>query len=268
MKTNINKKIIGKRSATIRKEKGYSQSELSEIIGIPRASLTQAELGKRSIDIIELLRLSQVLHFSIDDLLSSSYEKIKSNKSTVLNEPITEYPSKKQKATTVIQSDKIIQILLYIMEKCAGKPNVGETVLNKLLYFSDFNYYEKYETYLTGFNYKKMSFGPVPIELEKIIAEMLSMDLIKRIKVPYHGFTQTRFIPLQKCDLTFLLASEKDEIDQVIFKMSDWTAAMISAYSHQDLPWEITPTGKEIKYELAFYREFPYSVRSYPEENE
>jgi hypothetical protein len=31
------------------------------------------------------------------------------------------------------------------------------------------------------------------------------------------------------------------------------------------LPWEITDEGKDINYELAFYRELPYSVRVYDE---
>ncbi|OYT13468.1 MAG: XRE family transcriptional regulator, partial [Bacteroidetes bacterium 4572_114] len=54
-------------------------------------------------------------------------------------------------------------------------------------------------------------------------------------------------------------------IDRVIEQMSDWSATAISEYSHKDLPWEVTDEGKEISYELAFYRELPYSVRVYDE---
>ncbi|MBK6836510.1 MAG: DUF4065 domain-containing protein [Bacteroidetes bacterium] len=65
------------------------------------------------------------------------------------------------------------------------------------------------------------------------------------------------------------MASEKEVIDKVIEQMSDWTASMISEYSHNDLPWEVTDEGKDISYNLAFYREVPYSVRVYNEaENE
>ena len=34
-------------------------------------------------------------------------------------------------------------LILYILGKCGQRPNIGKTVLNKLLYFSDFNFYEK-----------------------------------------------------------------------------------------------------------------------------
>ncbi|MDD4141558.1 MAG: hypothetical protein PHR20_02025 [Bacteroidales bacterium] len=42
----------------------------------------------------------------------------------------------------VMNVGKKCVVLLYILERCSGKTNVGKTVLYKLLYFSDFNYYE------------------------------------------------------------------------------------------------------------------------------
>ena len=51
---------------------------------------------------------------------------------------------------------KFKQVLLYILNKCGQKPNVGKTVLNKLLYFADFNYYEKYFESITGVEYVKL----------------------------------------------------------------------------------------------------------------
>ena len=67
-------------------------------------------------------------------------------------------------------------MLLYILERCAGKPNVGETVLYKLLYFSDFNYYELYEEHLTGAKYRKLLYGPVPQKLDTIIGQMMKRE--------------------------------------------------------------------------------------------
>jgi len=42
------------------------------------------------------------------------------------------------------------------LEKCGAKPNVGETMLYKLLYFVDFNYYELFESSLTGEAYRRI----------------------------------------------------------------------------------------------------------------
>jgi uncharacterized phage-associated protein len=154
------------------------------------------------------------------------------------------------------------------MERCAGKPNVGETVLYKLLYFCDFNYYELYEEHLTGATYRKLPYGPVPKEFETIIGQMTRDKQLQRIKTEYFKKIQIRYIPLVKADLTGLKAIEKEVIDKVIDQMGDWAATTISDYSHKDLPWEVADDGNDISYELAFYREKPHSVRVYDEDDQ
>jgi uncharacterized phage-associated protein len=153
-----------------------------------------------------------------------------------------------------------------MLERCAGKPNIGETVLYKLLYFSDFNYYELYEEQLTGAKYRKLPFGPVPQKFDIVINQMISQNQLQRVKAEYHGYQITRYLPLEKANLTQLKASEKEVIDKVIAQMSDWSASAISNYSHKDMPWMATKEGEEINYELAFYREAPFSVRNYGDE--
>jgi hypothetical protein len=137
-----------------------------------------------------------------------------------------------------------------------------------VLYFSDFNYYEIYEEHLTGARYRKLPYGPVPQKLDSLINRMIEDKQLRRIKSDYHGFPQTRYIPLVKPDLTGIKASETGVIDQVIDQMSDWSASAISNYSHKDLPWLASKEGDIINYELAFYRELPYSVRNYNDEIE
>jgi uncharacterized phage-associated protein len=186
-------------------------------------------------------------------------------------EGITEAISEKSEeriSVPTLQVNKFKNVLLYILERCAGKPNVGETVLYKLLYFSDFNYYELYEEHLTGAKYRKLPYGPVPQMLDTIIGQMLENGMIQRIKTEYYDKIQTRYIPLAKADLTKLKASEKEVIDRVIEQMSDWSASAISSYSHKDMPWLASKEGEEINYELAFYRDAPYSVRNYGDEIE
>lgn len=97
---------------------------------------------------------------------------------------------------------------------------------------------------------------------------MIDDGQLQRVKTAYQGYPQTRYLPLQKANLTELLASEKEVIDRVIEQMSDWSAAAISNYAHKDIPWIASKEGEEINYELAFYREAPFSVRNYGDEIE
>lgn len=262
MNTKLSQKQIGQRIAKLRKSKGLSQEDLARKIQISRPSLAQMELGNRNIDMMELQNLSIVLGFSLDEFISKDFKIVNE-----IDEKAEQGIQKVNERISIptLQINKFKNVLLYILERCAGKPNVGETVLNKLLYFSDFNYYEMYEEHLTGAKYRKLPFGPVPQKLDSILNQMIEEGQLQRVKTEYHGYPQTRYLPLKKADLTGFKASEKEVIDRVIDQMSDWSASYISDYSHKDLPWEVTDEGKELSYELVFYRELPYSVRVYDE---
>ncbi|MFH0761299.1 MAG: type II toxin-antitoxin system antitoxin SocA domain-containing protein [Bacteroidota bacterium] len=265
MNTILTQKQVGQRIARLRKQKGLSQEELSRSLGMSRSSLAQVELGNRNVDIQELQRLSVILAFSVDDFLSESfnlYPVLDTGETDQVHEQAERIP------VPVLNVRKFKNVLLYILERCAGKPNVGETVLNKLIYFCDFNYYELYEEHLTGATYRKLPYGPVSQKSESIINQLVAKGELQKVKCEYHGYTQTRLLPLLKPDLTQMKASEIDVIDKVIASMGDWSAASISDYSHKDIPWLASKDGEEIKYELAFYRESPFSVRNYGEEIE
>lgn len=263
MNIKLSQKQIGHRIALLRKTKGFSQEELAKSVNLSRPSLAQIELGNRGVDMLEMQKLSLTLEFSLDDFISADFSPtrdpgVKGEKK----------PKKKVERISVptLQVNKFKNVLLYILERCAGKPNVGETVLYKLLYFSDFNYYELYEEHLTGALYRKLPYGPVPQKLDAILIHMIEKKQLQRIKTSYHGLPQTRYLPLEKADLTVLMASEKEVIDRVIEQMSDWSATAISNYSHKDMPWLASKEGEVINYELVFYREAPFSVRNYGEE--
>jgi len=261
----LTQKQIGQRIVGLRKKKGLSQEDLAKSLKVSRSSIAQIELGNRNIDILELQKLAEILQFSIDDFMSKNF---------LLQEDLeVQSDNAREKADTRISVPslhvpKFKNILLYVLERCAGKPNVGETVLYKLLYFADFNYYEVYEEHLTGAQYRKLPYGPVPQKLDAIIVKMIEEGQLQRVKTEYHGFPQTRYLPLIKADLTQLKASEKETIDKVIQQMSDWSASAISNYSHKDMPWMASKEGEYIDYELAFYRESPFSARNYDNEIE
>ncbi len=247
----------------LREKSGLSQEDVSRALNIPRAAVSQIENCERNVSGMELAAYSKLFEVSTDYILGLEKEP-----DIVL--PKEEKKSGKQEMRITIPSikiDKFKQVLLYILEQCAGKPNIGKTVLYKLLYFADFNYYETYEEQMTGATYKKLQYGPIPVELSRFVDAMENKGEIKRIKGEYGGYPQERYIPLVKADLSKLKASEKEIIDKVLTAHSDKTATEISNYSHEDIPWKATKDKDVIDYELVFYRTPAYSVRSYPDED-
>ncbi len=242
-----------------------SQDTLAQHMKLPRPAISQIENGMRKIATDELLKLSKIFHVSLDDLLNPGKEpKVHLHKEKKEKSPI-----KPQMRISVPQKNlkKFKEVLLYILNKVGSKPNIGETVIYKLLYFIDFDFYETYEEQLVGATYMKNQFGPTPIEFAKIVDQLISHEEIEKVKSGYFNYPQTKYLPLRKPDLTKFKANEIEVIDDVLNKLSDMNASKISTYSHSDVPWITTGEGDIIEYESVFYRTPPYSVRAYTDED-
>ncbi len=156
--------------------------------------------------------------------------------------------------------DVFRQVILYVLDRVGGKPNVGEAVLNSLLYFIDFDYYEKFEENLMGETYIKDGYGPTSVNLGRILHCIEEEGAVQKTELVYHSYSQKKYLTTEHPDTDLLGARDIDLIDQVLARLSDMGAADLSEYSHNDIPWKCTRYGKPIPYETVFYRDDSYSV--------
>lgn len=255
---------LGKRIKILREGLRISQEDLAQKLEIDRAALSLIENDKRALRADELVLLSKALDISIDELLD-----VQSSTEIILEKAHQPKEKKEDLRISVPAKNlkKFKEVLLYLLGKVGAKPNVGETVLYKLLYFIDFNYYEKYEEQLIGATYIKNHHGPTPIEFQAIIKDMIDHKEIEVVKSKYFQHQQTKYLPHREPDLSVFTANEIKLIDQVLEKLSSMNATTISEYSHQDVPWIVTPERKKIDYESVFYRTPAYSVRDYSKDD-
>ncbi len=253
---------LGSRIKELREKAGFNQDKLAKMMKVSRSAISQIESGERKIATDELIRLSMIFNISIENLLD-----LRKQPEVLLKESKKEKSIKPQIRISVPQKnlEKFSEVLLYILNKVGSKPNIGETVIYKLLYFIDFNFYEKYEEQLIGATFIKNNYGPTPIEFAKIIEKMTRDKEIEKVASKYFSYPQTKYLPLRKPDLSKLKANEIELIDDVLNRLSDMNAIQISEYSHRDIPWLTTEDNKIIEYESVFYRTPPYSLREYIE---
>jgi len=162
--------------------------------------------------------------------------------------------------------NKFKEVLHYIIFKCGNLDYIGKTVLYKLLYFSDFDYYEKFEKYLTGESYYSLPHGPAPLHFDDMVKELKEEGLIKEIRATYHNHVQNKYLSLSEPKLSKVSAEEIKTVDKTIKKLCNMNATQVSAYSHSDMPWKATEPGEKLDYELVFYRNELMSVRD-PEDD-
>lgn len=261
----IKSKNIGKKIRQLRESIDYSQAELAKAIGISREVLSNIENGIRMPKLEEIDKLASFFHCSIEEIISS-----KSNVEIIVEKKKQPRVKKEKIRVSVPQKnlEKFKEVFLYILNEVGAKPNIGKTVIQKLLYFIDFDYYEKFEEQLIGATYIKNKYGPTPIEFMNIVDEMLRDEDIVAVKNKRFDFDQIKYLPLRKADLSGLNANELSTIENVLERLSDMSASQLSDYSHNDIPWIGTEDKETIDYEAVFYRTPAYSVRQYFEEDQ
>lgn len=257
--------MLSKFIQQLRKKNNLTQEFLASKLGISRPTYVQIEQGERDLTISEAKKLAAVFGITVEDFLAG-----KSPERKIVLEKEKKCKTSKKTGIRIIvpraNVKKFKEVLLYILGKVGAKPNIGETALYKLLYFIDFDFYEKFEEQLTGAQYIKNHYGPTPIEFEKIVEEMEQKGEIERVKSRYFQYDQKKYLPRRESDLSKLSAQEIKHIDEVLARLSDKNANELTEYSHSDVPWRVHKDGEIISYETVFYRDTGHSVRNYEDE--
>lgn len=154
-----------------------------------------------------------------------------------------------------LNKKKYINAVLYLCQKLKGEVR-GKKKLAKLLYFADFDLYEKTQKSITGDMYRALPMGPVPSSLEAITTEMEDKEMINIKQVEEReGYNPTEIYKcLQEPDLFVFSDEEKKMLDRIVIKYGHLTGKQLENLSHAEAPYVGTKLREEIPYELAFYR--------------
>jgi len=220
----------------MRKKNNLTQEFLANKLGVSRPTYCQIENGERDITVNEAKKLADIFGIQFNDFLkgkeSEIIVKFEKEKKSLKDEKI-----EMRISVPHLKKEKFKEVFIYILTKVGGKPNIGETAIYKLLYFIDFDYYEKYEEQLIGATYIKNHFGPTPVEFKKIVDEMVENNEVKKVNIKYFNYDQKKYLALREPDLSKLKdARELQHIDEVLARLGDKNGNELSNYSHDDVP--------------------------------
>ncbi|MFZ2494889.1 MAG: type II toxin-antitoxin system antitoxin SocA domain-containing protein [Candidatus Saccharimonadales bacterium] len=242
----------------LRENAKLTQQDVADGIRVAKPTYVKIESGDREPKLDEIRALSefyQIDTVSLIDGIDHVSEPTPTYRPTSIDE--------KPRPDVKLRTDKLRQVLLYIAEKAGAKPNVGATVINKLLYFIDFDYYELYGESITGLKYIRNHYGPTA-HLSTISSVVDSMERDGDMEVAeteYFKHKQKKYLPRKHADLSLLNARELAHIDWELDRLADKKANELSDMSHLDMPWLATKPGQAIEYQLAMYRTAVTSVR-------
>ena len=208
----------------IRLAKDLTQEQVADRLDLSRTSWIAVEKGKRELTLGELRAFSELCNVPMSDLID-------------LGEEINYGDA----------SEKYKQMLLACLKFGSNDWKLPKTKLAKMLYLVDFAWFHNHKVSMSGFQYKKLQYGPVADEYFRILEEMIESD---QLAVVPSG--QALLISATHPSDTFpkLSAEEIKLVSRVGNAWRGRSTEEIVSFTHGQAPWKHTKDGYKIPYGL------------------
>jgi len=203
--------------------RGLSQAEMAQKLGVSRPTYIAIEQGERDLSLEEAQKLADIFGIPLDNLkqgMAQNYEKYK----------------------------QMILAFLRLAKDADGR--IPKTKLAKLLYLADFSwFYGKLES-MSGMQYRKIQYGPVPDMYFRALDELEENGLIKINRTADGPILISENETVQKSDLGQIGAEELGLIKKIAAKWKNKRTNEIVAFTHNQLPYKICEDNEIIPYGL------------------
>lgn len=247
----------------LRNKYNLSQEMFSKIIGCAKKTLISYEKGDSIpndnyiIIIKSLLAKPETIKTLIDanktHFSEKEYMKIENKIAPIIKNNTKQLYKNDQyfptefNGYTKLNKEKIINMILYLANGCIQK-----TKLLKEMFYADFIYYKNTGSSITGLEYAKINFGPVPDDYEKIINECTKKNKIEyninfKNEFEYHNIKS-----IEKPDKNVFSEEEIKTIEFIKEYFKNFTSTDIVNFSHQEQAFKETDFFKPISYDYAF----------------
>ncbi|MCD4704725.1 DUF4065 domain-containing protein [bacterium] len=206
----------------LRIQKKFSQEEISKKLNISRSSYISFEQGKTELNFSQVVKLSDIFGISLEEVESgfqADYEKYKE------------------------------MILAYIRKASSKDGKILKTKLAKMLYLADFAWFYENLKSMSGMQYRRIKYGPVPDMYFKAMDELEEQGKITiNHKDEMFLISENRGSQNQK--LEKLSKEEVKLIEKIAKKWKDKKTNEIVDFTHNQLPYKLCSPDEIIPYEL------------------
>ncbi|PIR46786.1 MAG: hypothetical protein COV07_02285 [Candidatus Vogelbacteria bacterium CG10_big_fil_rev_8_21_14_0_10_45_14] len=209
---------------TIRNERGFSQSKLSIKLGMSRPSYIAIEQGKKELTLSEAEKLSDIFGVSLKEMgsgISANYEKYK-------------------------------QIIIAYIRNAGSKKDgrITKTKLAKLVYLADFAWFYSHLESMSGMQYRKIQYGPVPDSYFRAIDELFEDGQVEINPTEDGAMLISETRNGAKIALSEISKDEEKLIKSISKKWKDKSTQEIVTFTHKQLPYLLADNEEIISYGL------------------
>ena len=148
-----------------------------------------------------------------------------------------------------MKNDRLAALLHYIIESVPGA-ELGAVKLNKIAWFADRDAFALLGRSISGREYIKLQYGPVPRGVLNEIEHLKNTGCIVEKKVTVVDFSRREYESIQRSDFSLFSHDELSIVDQVIAFSRNKSAAELSDISHDEV-WQSHELGEVISMQHA-----------------
>ncbi|MBP6914389.1 DUF4065 domain-containing protein [Candidatus Parcubacteria bacterium] len=219
----------------LRLERGFSQDQIAKTIGVSRPTYTAIESGKQELSLEEAKKLATLFSIGVDELLSGSIPNIQKYKH---------------------------MILTFLRMNVSRDGKIPKTKLAKLLYLSDFAWFYHSLESMSGMQYRKIVYGPVPDIFFRVLDELEEDGKIiidRKFDDGKDIFLVSESESNKNEKIQTISNEEKDLMKKIAKKWKNKKTQEIVNFTHNQLPYSLCRDNELIPYELIT-QEDPDSV--------
>jgi putative zinc finger/helix-turn-helix YgiT family protein len=241
---------------------GLTQSELGKLLGFGGATISRYENGAlqdeahdRALRLAFIPRnLIQLMENAADALPESKRSELvkklrEEDECSSLRLHIERLGSYSADTLSGFKSLDYVKFQNLVLFFC--KTPTFTTVLNKLLFYSDFLHFKKFAVSISGTRYAHMPFGPAPDKYRHFFALLEDEQLLETNEVTFDGGSGETFLSREAPDLHVFEDSELRCMLFVKSQLERKSATEMSRYSHEEVAYKETRNGELISYSLA-----------------
>lgn len=152
-----------------------------------------------------------------------------------------------------LDAEKLEQAILFFVTRSTDD-GLLTTKLMTLLYFADFDHFERYDVPITGSIYVKLKHGPAPHDANVSLSrmchrKMIAITTVRTGENELHQIT-TQLVP----NMAVFEPNERAILEQTVVEYMPHSGEELGAMAHNEEPWIAVAAYEQIPYYLAYYR--------------
>jgi len=125
----------------------------------------------------------------------------------------------------------------------AGK--LGHVKLNRILWYSDLEYYRWHGVSLTGLQqYSRMPQGPISSDISRAVGRLVKAAKVAERTAQVDGFARREIVSLEDPDRSMIDNEQADILDQITKIIAPLTANQLGKLIQDDRLWQQVATGQ------------------------